>query len=241
MIVDSMTPKEIVSAVKKDLENNEGRILNIIKKFRSDLLSTRNRKFPCMIIYKLLSAQKIQYFFGMSAEKRSSWKNPSMMIGGTYILKDGQYGFMICPNLNGLAPGQSFLILSPHFIRRYRERMLKDEGMSTDDVIMNFVRKNHSFFMTKMTLEHNYSMDKYEQEGVTQMAVITTEGCCIAEHLTHDYVILTTFIRTDMLSERQKRQFSTDQEYGNNKLKVLQAAGCMDKDIKGIELDFENN
>ncbi|MBQ8482811.1 MAG: hypothetical protein IJ504_00740 [Bacteroidales bacterium] len=232
MIVDSMTLTEVAKTIRQDLRTLSGRIENVARKFRSDILSKKNRMYPFMKFYDISSEQKIRYFVGMKAEKRSDWKNPSMMISGTYILKDGQYGFLMCPSQHFQATSETLLIMTPHFLTRYRERHHDNVGLTTDEMIRRFVRTNHMFYMTELDKDHSLAMEKYTKDGVNQLAVVTPEGYCIAEKETYDCIRLMTFLSHEMLSEKQKTRFQQDKDYGNNRLKILELAGLIDNEIK---------
>ena len=111
--------------------------------------------------------------------------------------------------------------------------------MTTDNVIREFMNRNHSFYLNDLTQEHNFQMDKYRREGVKQAALITMEGCGVAEYEDKDCVKLVTFLSTDMLTERQIKEFQENLNYGNNRLKILQVAGLMEKEVEGNNLKFK--
>ena len=235
MIVDSMNLNEIAVAIRSDISKLESRILHLGKKYQSEILKKRSHKFPFTLIYSLISEQKIKFFFGFRAEKRSDWKNPNMLAGGTFILKDGQYGFLMCPNSNNRKRIPGVIIMTPHFLSRYRERMIKDHSLATEELIKMFIKNNHSFYVNEMTMEYSLQKDKYKREGVTQVSVISPEGYSVGEYMTNDCIRLMTFITSEMLSERQKSQIQSDEDYANSYLKILQMTGILEKDINQIK------
>lgn len=229
-----MTLTDVARTIRQDLKTLEGRFENIAKKFRSDILSTRNRMYPYVRFYEFKSDSRIHYHVAMRAQKRSDWKNPSMIVSGTYILKDGQYGFLVCPSLQHQTPTQTILVMTPHFITRYRERVHDNAGLTTDEIIRRFVRDNHTFYMNRLEEDHSLAMDKYAREGVSQLAVITPEGYCMAEKETYDCIRLTTFLTKDMLSKRQARKFDDDKEAGNNRVRILEITGIIKEETKKL-------
>lgn len=227
MIVDSMTLPEVVKAIMEDLNNMNGRIDNAVKKFQSNVLARKSRIYPFTQLMDITSSQKIKFYVAFQVKKRSEWKNPNMYVAGTFLLRDGQYGFLICPSIFLNKKDTTILILSPHFIKRYRERMLKNNGDTTETIIKEFLKKNFTFYMVELKPEHSKAMNKYSKEGVKQLAVITAEGCCIAEQETYNSVRLQTFLTMDMLSEQQIKQFQEDRHIGQQSLRLLEITGII--------------
>lgn len=217
MIVDSMTASDTVKALKKEIWTLD--IKGMAKKFGSEVLSKhRKTDFPLVRTYNRMSKGKIQCYITFRAEKRGRWDNPEMLIAGSYLLSDGQYGFLLCPSLINYQ--QEIFILTPHFLRRYRERVLENTGIVTEMVIKEFVLRNKSFSGRKLLEKHSRNMERYEREGICQMAIITDEGYCIAETDRRGCSVMRTFLTNDMLSLTQKEQFGKDRDK-NDRIKQI--------------------
>ena len=234
MIVPGLTPNEIVANVRNDLDSMKGQIVHLSQKFGKLVLSTRYRTYPFVKIYDVVSPGKNKFFIAFQAMKRSDWKNPGKMIAGTYLDNDGQYGFILCPSL--ILEECMIAIITPHFLKRYRERTVGDSGQDTSSLIREFMMRNRMMYMTELNERHSNRKEKYAKEGTRQLAVIVNDGYCIAEKRDEDKksFFMKTFITEEMMSRSQHEEISKNKELAQSRLRLLELLGGLKKTQKEI-------
>lgn len=90
---------------------------------------------------------------------------------------------------NGMA--SNITIFSPHFFSRYRTRFLKDENVSTLNVIKRYFKINPTAFPSDV--EHNDSL-----------TFTCNEGVLFGKISCDNVVVVKTFVSFDMLYSSQK-------------------------------------
>ena len=115
-------------------------------------------------------------------------------------------------------------IFLPHFFKRYRERVLQDDTLTSKEVLKTFFSRNLSITAVEMSESFSKTYQKYEKDGVPQYAGKMKDGSCFMEHITPSICVVKTIITDDMLYESQEDVFGQLEN-------LRQKFGRMDKDF----------
>ena len=101
-------------------------------------------------------------------------------------------------------------IYPPHFFKRYRERIVKDESISNEDIIRQYFKNDWGFKGTVVnenfeSVYHCFENDN-KNDNVSFVAA-TSQGYCFGEKQ-GNVNIIKTIISEDMLFENQKFIFN---------------------------------
>lgn len=134
MIVNTMTPQELMKEVRKDYSSI---IMRIYQEFeRNRRVFIKATLFPVKHIFKYKSAQNNTWNVIQMARFREERKNPGHIIYSIYENK-GQGAYYV-KRILGTVVVFDFI---PHFFKRYRERYLIPkgiEGLSIEKQVENF-------------------------------------------------------------------------------------------------------
>lgn len=203
MIVPSMTVQEIHKEVFKDLKNLRSKLDECKKDFKKSVLN--RSRYPFTKSYDCKTREKKNLFFvDFTALKRSNWKKPILSIYGIYSRPEGKYAFSVTIEMNLLS------IYPPHFFKRYRERIVKDESIS-DEVIISQYFKNDWGFMGAVVNENYESVyhcfENDDKNDKVSFVAATSQGYCFGEKQ-GNVNIIKTIISENMLFENQKNIFN---------------------------------
>ena len=201
MIVPAMTVKEIHDEVFKDLKSLNTKMNDSYNEFKDLVLGTSN--YPFTRCYELVTKKNNLLFVEFTARKRSDWRKPILSIYGIYNLQDGKYAFSPTIDKNILS------IYPPHFFSRYRERILKDNTLSNDQVIKHYFKNDWGFMGVKVNekfAEVYHDFESNSDEAVSFVAA-TSQGYCFGEKQ-GNVNIIKTIISEDMLFGNQKQVFA---------------------------------
>ena len=120
----------------------------------------------------------------------------------TFNKKDGTYAISL-DTLNGTA-----FIYRSHVFFRYRERIVKDDSIETQDLIKRFMVRNKDVAWVLNTESFSAAYKKYERDNVPQMAVRIAEGNGFVERLGENLYLMKTILSDEMLSGNQISAFS---------------------------------
>ena len=202
MIVPSMTVEEIHKEVFKDIKNLRNKIDDFKKDFGKAVLKVS--RYPFTKSYDCKTREKKNLFIVyFSALKRSNWKKPILSINGIYSRPEGKYAFSITLEMNLIS------IFPPHFFKRYRERIVKDEAILEEDTIRLYF-KNAWGFMGSVVNENFESVyhcfEANDKNDKISFVAATSEGYCFGEKQ-GNVNIIKTIISEDMLFDNQKFLF----------------------------------
>lgn len=214
MIVQSMTSNEIHKEVFEDLKTLKNTIDNLQNDFKRIVL--KNNIYPLTKSFECKTREKKNLFvIEFTALKRSAWKKPIITIYGIYTLPEGKYAVAPSLDLNLIS------IYTPHFFKRYRGRIVKDESMSNEDIIKHYFRNDWGLMLAMVN--ENYEsvyLDFEVRDKNTKISFVgaTSLGYCFGEKQGKANVIK-TIISEDMLFENQKKIFKVLREefQDNNK------------------------
>jgi hypothetical protein len=199
MIVPSMTVQEIHKEIFVDIKNLKSKLDVCRKDFKKTVL--RGKLYPLTKSYDCTTREKRNLFIvAFTAIKRSDWKKPILSIYGIYSRLEGKYAVSLTMEMNIIT------IYPPHFFKRYRERIVKDESISNEDIIRQYFESDWGFMGAVVnedfeSVYHCFEIDS-KDEAVNFVAA-TSQGYCFGEKQ-GNVNIIKTIISEDMLFENQK-------------------------------------
>lgn len=203
MIVPSMTVQEIHKEVFEDLQNLKSKLDQCRNDFKKTVLN--GSRYPLTKSYDCKTREKRNLFIvDFTAIKRSAWKKPNLTIYGIYSRFEGKYA--VAPSIDM----KMISIYPPHFFKRYRERILKDESTSSENIIRQYFKNDWGFTGAVVnedyeSVYHNFENDnKNEKIG---FVAATSQGYCFGERQ-GNVNIVKTILSEDMLFENQKIIFN---------------------------------
>lgn len=203
MIVPSMTVEEIHKEVFKDIKNLRNKLDDCKKDFGKAVLKVS--RYPFSKSYDCKTREKKNLFIvNFIALKRGNWKNPILGINGIYPRPEGKYAFSITLEMNLIS------IFPPHFFKRYRERILKDEAILEEDTIRLYFKNTWGFMASVVNENFESVYHCFEADGKNDkisFVAATSEGYCFGEKQ-GNVNIIKTIISEDMLFENQKLVFN---------------------------------
>lgn len=224
MIVDSMSLQEICQEVYRGFYDIQGKIDKQTKQYQKVVLGRRMglKYTPIMKTYKFLTKDKMEFVVDYCALTRSSAKEPNVNLKFVYRRNEGLY----CGNF---ALGGNVVILSPHFIQRYKERVAKQPDMTAEEV-MNQV---FDMMVVPMMSFEGRSLSSEEKEMLnsdySSKDMVNVVGYA---HFGMSYgfkegkvIMLKTVIGNETINKRQKEEIKTAEIYHKSFEKLLHACG----------------
>lgn len=203
MIVPSMTFQEIHKEVFVDLKNLHGKLDECRKDFRRIVLKGRN--YPLSKSFDFITREKKNLFIvTFTALKRSDSKKPIMNIYSIYYRPEGNYAASLSVDMNIVS------IYPPHFFKRYRERIVKDDSFSNEDIIRLYFKNDWGFMGAVVNKDFESVYYCFEDDNINDkisFVAATSQGYCFGEKQ-GNVTIIKTIISEDMLFENQKLIFS---------------------------------
>ncbi len=204
MIVPSMTVQEIHKEVYEDFENLKVKLLEYKTKFGKSVLKSQ-RKYPLSKSFEIKTKEKRNLFIvTYEAKKRSDWKKPIFSVYSIYLRPEGNYA--VCPSIDL----NIISIYPPHFFKRYRERIIKDEFISNEDLIRNYFKNDWGFIGTVVNKDFEsvyYCFENDDKSEKVSFVSASSQGYSFAEKQ-GNVNIIKTIISEDMLFENQKFIFN---------------------------------
>lgn len=204
MIVPSMSLREIHNELKSDYSNVVTKKDLFYKEFRRMVLKASNFPFTKTREYTT-PIKKNLFIITFSAPSRGYEKKPEYSAYVVYNTAEGKY-------LASLIIQQDIVtIYAPHFFRRYRERILKNDSITNDEIIRNYIKKDRGFtgvFVTKQVEACFKSFEEQHQEEPVNFAGATSDGYCFGFKEGNN-IIVKTIISPEMVKDDQRELFST--------------------------------
>jgi len=136
--------------------------------------------------------------------KRGDWEKPILGINAIYHRSEGNYAVTLSLDL-GLTS-----IFPPHFFKRYRDRIVKDESISNVDIIKHYFKNDWGlmFAVVNEDFESVYHcFENDDKDEKISFVAVSSEGYCFGEKQ-GNINIIKTIISEEMLLEKQKPLFS---------------------------------
>ncbi len=203
MIVPAMTVQEIHRELFEDLQNLRTKLEYCRSDFRRAALKTN--RYPYSKSYDCRTNGKRNLFVAtMTAFKRSGGKKPFANVVGIYVRPEGTYAASLSPDINDVS------IYPPHFFKRYRERIVKDDSISNEDIIKRYFEKELGFI--GVVADENFELvyhcfENDDKEDKISFVAASTEGYCFGERQ-GNVNIVKTIMSEDMLFDNQKPLFA---------------------------------
>lgn len=203
MIVKSMTVKEIHDEFLEDVKSLKNKVDEYRKVFRKMVL--RGSRYPMTRSFDFMTREKKNKFvIGFTALKRSDSEKPILYFYGTYSRSEGKYAVALSLDMDEIS------IYPPHFFMRYRERIVKDELISNDELIRQYFRNDWGFMGATVNKDYESVFHCFENEDENEklsFVAATTQGFCFGEKQ-GAVNIVKTIITESMLFENQRPLFS---------------------------------
>lgn len=202
MIVPSMTVKDIHDELFKDVNSLRDKVENCRKDFKKTVL--RSSRYPLTKSYDCKTKEKRNDFvIGFTALKRSNWKAPIIYLYGLYSRPEGKYAASLTLDMKVIS------IYPPHFFKRYRERIIKDDSISNEDIIRFYFKNDWGFSGAIINKDFESVLHCFESDSeidIVNFVAATSQGFCFGDKQ-GDVFIFKTIITEDMLFDDQKPLF----------------------------------
>lgn len=193
-----MTLEEVAQELLADLPNAQHIAGFRYQKFKSLVL--KSTRFPIIRHYECKTVQKKNRFFvSFSAFKRGDWKAPYDHFYCIYARPEGLYCAVV-----GLKDDFVY-IYPPHFFARYRERIIRREDISPEDLIHLFMSRFWSHYARLIEPEDIEDVNQWEQlveEGTVDFVGTCPDGVIFGQR-TQNVVLNKTIVSESMLYPNQ--------------------------------------
>ena len=194
MVVDSMSLEEIVKELQEDLNNAQRISYYRYDKFKSAVLKTK--LFPLQKYYECKTTKrKNRFFVQFTAGKRGDWKSPYYMYYCIFGRPEGLYCAVLW------LEGDYTYIYPPHFFARYRERIIKSNDITPENLIHLYMNRFWGFYSQPVDPNEFKELENWEQlcdEGPVGFVGTCPDGVVFGER-TSEYVLIKTIIPESML------------------------------------------
>ena len=135
------------------------------------------------------------YILQIDTKGRSDYKKNGLLfiIYRLYTRKEGTYA-MAQLYLRNKPNEDKYCIYPPHLFERYRERALKDTGLSEEETIFKFFQNDNGTFK---------DIPKHHEKHSNSLFCVTTDGVLLGKKLDDTTMIAKTYISHDMLKGTQ--------------------------------------
>lgn len=226
-----MTYKEIydhLAADKQKVDIKKDSLLpKAIKKFK------KRMKFPAWELYEYtIPATNNKYVIYFYAESRVQAEKPE--IGSFTIIYNGRQRFVAQWKAGGYkhTPDSELMLVrqihayTPHFLQRYKERFLKDESLTSNEVAARYLSRNIFPMPLQQNDEINRNHEKYGING--QYAFRVRDGICFSytvvdgvesedgdrhkDKVNALYICYTTFMNESKMTDSQRNAILKEHE-----------------------------
>lgn len=198
-----MTVKEIHKEVFEDIRNLQNILDECHKDFKKTVL--KGSRYPLTKSYDCKTREKKNVFIvDFTAIKRSNWKKPILNFCGIYSRPEGKYAVVPSIDMNIIS------IYPPHFFKRYRERIIKDESISSEDVIRQYFKNDWGFMGAVINKDFEsvyHCFENDDENDKVSFVAATSQGYCFGEKQSNVNIIK-TIISENMLFKNQKPVFN---------------------------------
>lgn len=215
MIVNSMTLQEIRLELFKDLPAVLLKISYFKKEFRRKVLKTS--RFPYSVSCEVKTGRRKNFFtIILVARKRGDAKDPFLNIYGIYDRPEGSYAAAFAIR------DAAILIYPPHFFKRYRERIVKDDKLSNKQLIHLYFTKCWLLYRAFAKKGHKEVYRDLEgtAKGEISFIGITEQGYCFGSTFGNIDVVKTIISEENIFDSQREYLHELREEY--NKIKVEQ-------------------
>lgn len=189
-----MTLEEVAKELLEDFPNAQHIADYRSQKFKSVVL--KSKRFPVIQHYECKTVQKKnRYFVSYTAFKRGDWNRPYTHFYCIYVRPEGMYCAIV-----GLKENYVY-IYPPHFFARYRERIIKKEDITSEDLIHLFMSRFWTSFSHIIKPEDIMDISQWDQllyEGAIDFVGTCPDGVIFGQRM-NKVVLNKTIIPESML------------------------------------------
>jgi hypothetical protein len=191
MFVDSMSSEELVAEFLKDEQNVNRKLEYLVKEVRKKAIRTRNKQYKKIFEYK--SPLKNEWLILVDYNNCVP-----LILPMVHYLNGGKLNALTKqPESNNLTHYTS------HFLDRYNERFLKQEGLSAVDILKLFIPINSicTYDFYSASINNGNRVFARFKDGV---------GLGVFEQPSkYTLVFLRTYISSDMIGDWQQGEFNS--------------------------------
>ncbi|WP_128353309.1 hypothetical protein [Pedobacter chitinilyticus] len=212
MIVNTMTLQEIYMELFKDLPSLLLRISNCKKEFRRKVLKAS--RFPCSASYELKTGRRKNLFIlTLVAQKRGDAKLPFFNIYGIYDRPEGTYAAGL------IIDDATILIYPPHFFKRYRERIVKDDKLSNKQLIHLYFTKSWMLYKVFDDGEQEELCEefKFTMHEETSFVGVVEQGYCFGSTFGSIVVVKTIISEENIFDHKRELLHELREKYNRVK------------------------
>ena len=202
-----MTFQEIHEELIKDALDVLIKVFSFRKQFDKTVL--KSTRYPVIKSYDFITRErKNKCNVTFRAQKRSQRRNPIIGIYAVFDRPEGKYA--VSPKMDFT----DITIYPPHFFKRYRERILKDDSITNNKLIKLYFKDDWGF--KGAIVDKNFeavcrSCEDFSPDEKISFVAALTQGYCFGENQ-GTVCILKTIISEEMLFKKQKKVFKSLQE-----------------------------
>ena len=187
MVIDTATDIEKRLDIQKDRQNLIDFFPSILQRADYRRRVKKATHFPFAYIATFKSSRGNKYKVIVTpTDKKSGLTNPILSVYTTLDTKEGTYILRYDWVRDNVS------IFTPHFFKRYRERFLKDETLSPENVRDKFLLRNQNLSSS--------NLDTKEDIGTCR------DGYVYIRRKDKHTNICVTFVSPDLLKEEQQRE-----------------------------------
>ena len=198
-----MTVQEIHKEVFEDIKNLRSKLDECRKDFKKTVLKCS--RYPLTKSYDCWTKEKKNLFIvTFTAIKRSNWKKPILSINSIYSRPEGKYAVALTVDMRILT------IYPPHFFKRYRERIVKDDSITNEEIIREYFRNDWGYVGAVVNEDYKsvyHCFENDNKDDKVSFVAATSQGYCFGEKQ-GNVNIIKTIISEDMLFENQRLVFN---------------------------------
>lgn len=214
MIVPTMTLPEIHAELLKDCEDIQASVEHKIKLFGSVVL--KSSRYPVVRRYAIKSKNRRNVFYvRFTAFKRGFWKNPAIHTYCIYSRPEGLH----CAFLDPIH--RASIIFPPHFFSRYRERIVRDDSLGTEELIHLFSSRTWALSFQPVSAEVQQMMRQwrgYPRDMDVPIVAFGPDGMLFGQCTGH-VTLVKTIVSPSMLHEDQVPVYESLRDCYHRKLR----------------------
>lgn len=207
MLLPNMTYLEVFDELNKDYDDIQQGLSKRGGEFMQ-LLRKTTRRYPIYQLYTYTTLErKNKVYFEFHVLRHADKGKPMY---NTYFIWDSPKGkSAIMPNaLDTNFTRRRFgliVIYTPHLFSRYRERFIKDDRLSNEEVITSFFNKNSKTYGTDISNELMPGSIELDDLSKPKIAYASEEGVAFGVVMEKEVIVMKTFVSYDMLYPNQQR------------------------------------
>ncbi len=201
MVVSTMTLQEIHKELFADLHTLNPKLINEKKEFRRKVLKTF--RYPYTFTFDYYTKENRNLFIiSLTALSKRNAEKPLLSIYGIYARPEGSYAAALSVDFRVTS------IYPPHFFKRYRERIVKDDKISNKQLIRLYFDNCCGFYGIVANEKHAAVYNIFESDDNDGVSFVgaTDEGYCFGTSF-GNINIVKTIVSEKMLFDDQIELF----------------------------------